>query len=69
VDNTNFWVTRCDLLEKTKLRFDSEGIQFAFPQLDLHINQDGSRAGGSGYPEPAGLMGLSTREAADEENI
>ena len=69
VDNTNFWVTRCDLLEKTKLRFDSEGIQFAFPQLDLHINQDGSRAGGSGYPAPAGLTGLSTREAADEENI
>ncbi|MBC2710414.1 MAG: mechanosensitive ion channel family protein [Desulfosarcina sp.] len=36
VDNKNYWVARCDLLEKTKLRFDSEGIQFAFPQLDLH---------------------------------
>jgi small conductance mechanosensitive channel len=69
VDNKDYWVARCDLLEKTKLRFDSEGIQFAFPQLDLHINQDGSRAGGSGYPAPAGLTGLSTREAADEENI
>jgi small conductance mechanosensitive channel len=37
VDNKNYWVARCDLLEKTKLRFDREGIRFAFPQLDLHI--------------------------------
>lgn len=38
VDNKNYWVARCDLLEKTKLRFDQEGIRFAFPQLDLHLN-------------------------------
>jgi hypothetical protein len=25
-------------LEKTKLRFDQEGIEFAFPQLELHLN-------------------------------
>jgi len=37
VDNKNYWGARCDLLEKTKLRFDKEGIRFAFPQLDLHI--------------------------------
>ncbi len=37
VDNKNFWVARCDLLEKIKLRF-------AFPQLDLHINSGGSLA-------------------------
>jgi len=46
VDNKDYWVARCDLLEKTKLRFDSEGIQFAFPQLDLHINQDRNGADG-----------------------
>ena len=69
VDNKDYWVARCDLLEKAKLRFDSQGIQFAFPQLDLHINHDGSRAGGSGCPAPAGLKGLGTRQAADEENI
>ncbi len=69
VGNKNYWVTRCDLLEKTKLRFDSEGIQFAFPQLDLHINRDGSRAGVSGCAAPGGLTRPSTHEAADEENI
>lgn len=37
VNNKDYWVARCDLLEKLKLRFDREGIQFAFPQLDLHI--------------------------------
>ncbi len=40
VDNGDFWVARCDLLEKTKLRFDQEGIQFAFPQLELHFNPE-----------------------------
>ncbi|WP_372679117.1 mechanosensitive ion channel family protein [Desulfosarcina sp.] len=69
VDNKDYWVARCDLLEKAKLRFDSEGIQFAFPQLDLHINHDGYRAGGSGCPAPEGLKGLGTRQAADEETI
>ena len=42
VDNKDFWVARCDLLEKVKLRFDHEGIQFAFPQLDLHLNRNAS---------------------------
>ena len=69
VDNKDYWVARCDLLEKTKLRFDSEDIQFAFPQLDLHINDDGSRADGSGYPATAGLTGRNPHEAGDEENI
>jgi len=69
VDNKDYWVARCDLLEKTKLRFDSEGIQFAFPQLDLHINHDGSRADGSGYPATAGMTGRNPYEADDEENI
>jgi len=69
VDNKDYWVARCDLLEKTKLRFDSEGIQFAFPQLDLHINDDGSRADGSGYPVTAGMTGRNPHEADDEENI
>jgi small conductance mechanosensitive channel len=36
VDNMKYWVTKCDLLEKTKFRFDNEGIIIAFPQLDVN---------------------------------
>lgn len=36
VDNPKYWVTRCDLLEKTKLGFDNAGLAFAFRQLDVH---------------------------------
>lgn len=35
VDNAKFWVTKCDLLEKTKLRFDLEGIRFAYTRMDV----------------------------------
>lgn len=44
VDNADFWVTRCDLMEKTKHQFDCEGIQFAFPQLELHYDPDHTRS-------------------------
>jgi small conductance mechanosensitive channel len=37
VDNKNYWMTKCDLTEKIKLRFDLEGIKLAFPQLDVHL--------------------------------
>ncbi len=36
VDNLKYWQTKCELQEKTKLRFDHEGIVFAYPQLDIH---------------------------------
>ncbi len=36
VNNAKYWVAKCELLEKTKFRFDNEGIQFAYPQLDVH---------------------------------
>jgi len=38
VDNSKYWTTRCDLLEKVKLRFDVEGIAFALPQQAVHLN-------------------------------
>lgn len=44
VENDDWWVTRCDLMEKTKHQFDREGIQFAFPQLELHYDPDPARA-------------------------
>lgn len=69
VDNKNYWVARCDLMEKTKLRFDSEGIRFAFPQLDLHINEDPSPTGGSGCPAQEGVAGISIHEPDDGEMV
>ena len=36
VDNLKYWTARCELIEKTKLRFYHEGITIAFPQLDVH---------------------------------
>ena len=46
VDNKDYWFARCDLLEKTKLRFDREGIKFAFPQLDIHLEPNELKIGG-----------------------
>jgi small conductance mechanosensitive channel len=37
VDNLKYWVTKCELTEKVKLRFDQEGIIIAFPQRDVHL--------------------------------
>jgi small conductance mechanosensitive channel len=37
VDNIKYWKTRCELLEKIKLRFDAEGIMIAHPQRDVHV--------------------------------
>ena len=48
VDNLKFWTTRCELIEKTKLRFDQEGITIAFPQLDVHYYHETPL---SGFPE------------------
>ena len=36
VENKKYWVTKCELLEKTKFSFDNEDILFAYPQLDIH---------------------------------
>ena len=37
VENLKYWKTQCELFEKIKLRFDYEGIEFAFPQQDVHL--------------------------------
>jgi len=37
VDNQKYWVTKSELTEKVKFRFDQEGIIIAFPQRDVHL--------------------------------
>jgi len=66
VANKDFWVARCDLLEKVKLRFDNEGIRFAFPQLDLHFNRDSSMAA-TGCPCDGKPIENRESTIADEE--
>ena len=41
VSNSDFWNTRCDLIEKIKLRLDAEGISIPFPQTDVHLFKEG----------------------------
>jgi len=48
VSNKDYWIARCDLIEKTKLVFDNQGLQFAFPQLDLHIDTGELQLAGKG---------------------
>ncbi len=42
VDNAKYWVTKCDLIEKTKLAFDNAGIVIAHQQLDIHHYNSGA---------------------------
>lgn len=34
---SDWWDTRCNMIEKIKLRFDAEGIEIPFPQMDVHV--------------------------------
>lgn len=45
VENMLYWRSRCDLLEKIKLRFDAEGLAFALPQHDVNIRYAGEADG------------------------
>ena len=40
VETENFWTVRFDLLEVVKARFDREGIEIPYSQMDVHIKRD-----------------------------
>lgn len=42
VKSEDYWKTKWDMLEAVKLTFDEHGIQIPFPQMDVHIKQEGS---------------------------
>lgn len=67
VDNAKYWVTKCDLLEKTKLGFDQAGIVIAFPQLDIHHYNNGTSESVAGsLREPEAEMARVVPEDADD---
>lgn len=40
VKNSDWWNTKCELLEQVKLRCDEAGISIPYPQQDLHLYQE-----------------------------
>jgi small conductance mechanosensitive channel len=38
-ENKNYWDVYFDLMEEVKLRFDEEGINIPYPQMDVHLDQ------------------------------
>ena len=40
MNSPDWWVTRCELIEKIKLEFDANDIEIPFPQRSVHIVKD-----------------------------
>ena len=40
VASTDYWNTRCDLLETIKTTFDANGIGIPYPQMDVHLQNN-----------------------------
>lgn len=39
-DSKNYWTIHASLLEKVKIKFDEEGINIPYPQMDVHIKNN-----------------------------
>lgn len=46
VNTPDFLTVKCDLLEAIKLRFDQEGIEIPYPQMDVHYQPQESAGAG-----------------------
>ena len=62
VDNQNYWLTRCELIEIIKLRFDHQKIRMALPMQQLYLRHE---LRDNDYPGNAKKW-FSTQEAANE---
>ncbi|MBR2342757.1 MAG: mechanosensitive ion channel [Clostridia bacterium] len=40
VKSEDYWTVKFDVLEAVKERFDAEGIEIPFPQMDVHVKND-----------------------------
>ena len=61
VDNKFFWMTKCDLTEKIKYRFDQEKIAFAYNKLDVQ-HQSKTDLLQSGTPDEEQVYQLNSTE-------
>jgi small conductance mechanosensitive channel len=40
VKTEDYWTVKFDIIETVKERFDAEGIEIPFEQMDVHIRND-----------------------------
>ncbi len=40
VNTPDYFAVRCDLIEKIKVGFDQNGLEFPFPQMDVHLQSE-----------------------------
>jgi len=45
VKASDLWALKWDLTERIKLKFDEEGIEIPFPQMDIHMHKDSEDKG------------------------
>ena len=53
VGNDDYFVARCELMERIKLAFDKAGVSIPFPQRDVHVYHHAADASGAA-PRPSG---------------
>ncbi len=44
VNSGDYWAVKWDMNEKVKLAFDDAGISIPYPQMDIHLTQEGEKS-------------------------